>query len=667
MLKPQQNIVAVVVDDSRSMALSEDGTRRIDSAKRMLDGGLLEGLKGKFLVKVYRLAPKLEPVAGTQALAAAATATRLGDGLKQAVGEAATLPVGAIVLLSDGAENAGGVDLETTAEIRRQGIPIHAVGFGRETMTRDIEMSDAVLPARALQGARLSAAVTYRQQGFDGQKTMLRVYDGDKPVATREITLRAGGVGVTETVVFNAGTPGAKAFRVALEGAPGEENARNNSIQRLVNVQDRKPRILYFEGEPRWEFKFIRRAIEADPSLELVSILRTTQNKIYRQGIANAKELEDGFPAEVKELFGYDGIVMGSVEAAALTPAQLNLLREFVDRRGGGLLLLGGRAGLSEGGWQKSPLAELLPVTLPDRKGTFRREPANVELTQGGRDSLLTRIEDNLDTNASKWRAMPQLADYQEVGLPKPGAISLIEMLPVVKNRLPLLVVQNYGRGRTGVFATGGSWRWQMLQDSRDQSHEVFWQQLLRWLVSETRGPVVGSTPRPLLADETTASLRAEVRDSNFAPLAGAKVEASIIGPENASDRVTFEPDPVQPGVYTAKWETPKAGAYLAEITAQDGESEAGRDVVVLRREDGVAEDFRTEQNRPLLEKLAGQTGGRYFKPDQTRALLDAVALSDAGITVRETRDLWNMPGALLLLAGLKTAEWLLRRKWGAV
>jgi len=92
-----------------------------------------------------------------------------------------------------------------------------------------------------------------------------------------------------------------------------------------------------------------------------------------------------------------------------------------------------------------------------------------------------------------------------------------------------------------------------------------------------------------------------------------------------------------------------------------------GRDVLAFRREDGVAENFATSQNRGLLEKLAEQTGGRYYTPDQAAKLASEISYSEAGITARETRDLWDMPAIFLLALGLRASEWLLRRKWGVV
>jgi len=94
---------------------------------------------------------------------------------------------------------------------------------------------------------------------------------------------------------------------------------------------------------------------------------------------------------------------------------------------------------------------------------------------------------------------------------------------------------------------------------------------------------------------------------------------------------------------------------------------EIGHDVVTFRREDGVAENFHTSQNKELLQKLSEQTGGRYYKPDEASKLTNEISYSEAGITARETRDLWDMPIVFLLLLMLRSAEWLLRRKWGVI
>jgi uncharacterized membrane protein len=667
-LKPQQNVIAVVIDDSRSMALADDGRPRLERALNLLRGGLLDRLKGRYPVRLYSTGEKLKRIDSLETVTAVEQSTRLGESLSAAMAESATLPIGAVVLLSDGADNSGGIDAETTARLRAYRIPVHAVGFGLERIPDDIEIGDIQMATRALPSTRVSALVPYRQAGFAGRKARIVVREGEKVLASREVKLPADGETANEAMVFDSGAAGVKTLRVSVEGIEQESNKRNNSELRVLQVESRKPRILYYEGEPRWEYKFLRRAAEGDGNLDLVTILRTTQNKIYRQGISSPKELEQGFPAEVDELFGFDGIIIGTVEAGSFTPSQLELLKRFVDRRGGGMLWLGGRASFSEGAWQRSSLAEILPVTLPDRKNTFRRDSAFVQLTPSGEASLICRIEETPERNEARWKTMPVVADYQDTGTPKPGAMVLAELVPTgSKARLPFLVTQSYGRGRVAVLASGGTWRWKMLQDAKDQSHEMFWRQMLRWLVAETPGRVTSESPRTVYNDEKEIPLKAEVRDRNYQPVTGAGVQGVVTGPGGRSETVTLSPDPLNAGVYAGRIRADATGSYLVEVQAKEGEKEAGRSLVPLLRQDGVAEDFHMQQNRELLERVAAETGGTYHASADAASIAEDIAMSDAGVSVRENRELWNMPAALLALLGLRAAEWLLRRRWGAV
>lgn len=667
-LRPQQNIVAVVIDDSKSMATREDGRTREEQVLATLNGGLLKSLKNKFQVRLYRLGDHLERIESPDKLAASAPATHIGAGLKEVLADSATLPIGAVVLLSDGADNSGGIDLETISDIKRQHIPIHTVGFGRERMDHDIEVTDVQLPARSLEKSRLQAQVTFHQWGLKGEKARLTVRDSGKILASRDIVLAGDGAAQTETVLFNAGEAGVKNLQFAIEPLAQEDNKLNNALTRVLNVDNAKPKVLYMEGEPRWDYKFIRRAVEDDKDIELYCVVRTTQNKLYTQVPPDAPtgELKDGFPTKVDDLFNYQGIILGTIEANYFTSAQQDLIRQFVDRRGGGLLFLGGRVSLADGGYEKQPFADLLPVRLPDHKGTFHRDPATVQLTPAGRDSLITRIEDNPEANVERWKKLPYLMDFQEAGQPKPGALVLAEMI-ASNHTLPLLITQKYGRGRTAVFATGGDWRWQMLQPVQDMSHEIFWRQLMRWLVADTPTRVVTSVTRPVIYDDGHVHFRAEVRDTTYLPTSDAQIQARIVGPDGGAQTIDLHPDSLEQGVYSADWDAAKPGSYVTEVTATRGQQELGRDVVTFRREDGVAENFHLEQNRDLLQKLSSQTGGRYYRPNEVSRLGEDISYSDAGITIRETRDLWDMPIVFFVVLLLCCTEWVLRRKWGVV
>jgi uncharacterized membrane protein len=666
-LNPQQNIIALVVDDSRSMGINENGSTRLSKAVKSLQGGVLTDLQKKFQTRLYRLDGNLTRINGLDELNATAPVTHIGDGMKQLADETAGLPIGAIVLLSDGADNANGVDRDTIAELRSRRIPVHTVGYGDLQVPKDIEIDDASIAPRALANSRLSARVTFHQRGFAGSKATLKVRDGSKILATQQVTLAADGAAQSENLLFDVGPAGTKSLQFSLDPLAGEENQANNSLERLVNVESDQRRVLYIEGEPRWEYKFIRRAEDDDHSVHLVSMLRTTENKIYRQGIDDPKELADGFPTKAEDLFKYQGLIIGSVEANYFTPAQQDLIERFVDVRGGGALLLAGSSSLADGGWSASIMANLLPVVLPDHKNTFHRDPATAELTPAGEDSIITRLDEDTARNDEHWKKLPYMMNYQDPGTPKPGAAVLADMTAAGR-KMPLLVTENYGRGRTSVLASEGTWRWQMNLPVGDRTHKEFWQQLLRWLVADTPGPVTATVPSSTLYDDGRVQFSADVRDNKtYEPLPDAQVEAHILGPGGIAAAVPLTQDPNTPGVFHGEFNAEKPGTYTSEVVAKHGDDEIGRDVLAFERIDGVAESFHTEQNRELLEKLASETGGRYWQPADVSRLPGEISYSDAGITTRETKDLWNMPIVFLLILGLVSSEWLLRRKWGIV
>jgi len=668
-LKPQQNIIAVLVDDSRSMAIADSGANgnqpREAAAVNTLQNGILSGLAKKFQTRIYRLDDKLARASGAEELQPAGGATHISDGLRQLMAETSDLPVGAVVLLSDGSENSGGIDREAMDALRNRRLPVHTIGFGKEREQHDVELEGATVATQAMADSRMTATVSFTQRGYAGAKTTLEVKDGDKKLASRDVTLGADGSVQSETIFFNAGGSGVKSIEFSLPIMSGEENTTNNSVTRLVDVTAEKRRILYVEGEPRWEYKFIRRAEDDDHGIQVVSMLRTTENKIYRQGISDPSELAEGFPTKAEDLFRYQAIIIGSVESGYFTPGQLELLREFVDKRGGGVLFLGGRFSLSEGGWGSSGAADLLPTFLPNTKGTFHRDGATTQLTAAGAESAITRLVDDRSKNMERWKKLPYINDYQDAGTPKPGSTVLAELN--AGKTMPLLITQSYGRGRTALMATSGTWRWQMSQALGDPTHDLFWQQLLRWLAADSPGQVTASMPEQTMMDEGHVKMTATVRDKEYTPAADAHVSAHMIGPEGISAVVDMSPVPNLPGTFEVDWTAEKPGSYVAEVTATRGSEDLGKQVLAFRRVDGVAENFHTEQNRELLQRLSDETGGRYWKQSELDRLPKEISYSEAGISVRDTKELWDMPIVFIVLLSLIAGEWLLRRKWGVV
>ena len=387
-LRPQQNIIAVLVDDSRSMSIADTGATREAQAIKALEGGVLDQLQKKFQIRIYRLDRQISRVPKLDDLKTAppASATRIGDGLKQLAGEAADLPIGAVVLLSDGADNSGGIDLDTISTFRSRRIPVHTVGFGLEQVRArrgNQRRRGRAARARRFAPRRQGDAAPARLRGAEGDADRARRRQGSRGAANHARRRRRNAE--RDAPVQSPATPGAKTLQFSIDPLPGEENRDNNSVARLVNVESAKRRVLYVEGEPRWEYKFIRRAEQDDRLLTIVSMLRTSENKIYRQGIDDPKELADGFPSRAEDLFPYQAIIIGSVEANYFTPAQKELIQQFVDRRGGGLLFLGGRASLGDGGWAASSLADLAAGYSAQQKRYISSRSGDGLADRGGR------------------------------------------------------------------------------------------------------------------------------------------------------------------------------------------------------------------------------------------------------------------------------------------
>jgi uncharacterized membrane protein len=536
---------------------------------------------------------------------------------------------------------------------------------GQPEFDRDVQIDDITMPRSALPGSVISATATVRQRGYLGERARIEVRDGEDVLKTREIQF---GPSPLETVPLNfvPKSKGLREYTVSISPLPGEVVRENNSRSRLVEVQDRTAKILYLEGEPRYEYKYIRRAMDDDKNLRLISLLKTSESKFYKQGIENPQDLGETLP-ERKELFRYDGLILGSISSSFFTPQQQEDIYEFVSRRGGGVLFLGGRYALGDGGYQSTSLTDLLPVQLGKAGGpsSLRHVPAKFQLTPRGFEELQLSEDESL--NRKSWDQLPPLGNYQVTGELKPGAVVLADAVAPDGKHYPVLASQRFGRGRALLFATDGSWRWRMQLDSSNHSPETFWRQNLHFLVNETPPQVSIAAEKPLYLDEQHVHLQAQVYDENFQPVNGASVVATVFSPDGATHEVPLQLSVEADGVFRGDWEAASPGVYRLEVDARVGDKEIGKGGSYFQRADGALEYFSAEQNVSLLTRLAEQTGGKYYPLEKAKALPEQLTYSPAGISVPEVRDLWDMPVWLFLLLILKGTEWVFRKKWRSI
>jgi hypothetical protein len=249
-------------------------------------------------------------------------------------------------------------------------------------------------------------------------------------VHTEELELPAEGEAANVRVHVTAGEAARALFRFKVQAIDGEQVTQNNQQDVLIHVVDRREKILYFEGETRFEAKFLRRAVADDKNLQVVTLERTAKNKYLRLDVDDAEELAGGFPKTREELYKYRGLIIGSVEASFFTGDQLRMMGDFVSQRGGGLLMIGGALAFGEGGYAGTPLAEALPVVVEARAKEPKAEPqaANlkVELTPFGATHAITQLAATEQKSVERWRALPALSSVNDVQRVKPGGATLL-------------------------------------------------------------------------------------------------------------------------------------------------------------------------------------------------------------------------------------------------
>ena len=670
---PQQNFVAVLLDDSRSMQIADQDKQPRGAFLRQEfgahDRGLLGNLSQRFMVRTFRFSNVASRIEAEDDLTFGGAQTHLGAALDGARQELAGLPLAGVVLVTDGADTTAGAIGPSLLALKSQGIPVFTVGVGRETLDRDIQIGRVSTPRTALKGTTLMVDVVLTQTGYAGQTVNIDIEDEGRLVGTQKVKLADDGTATTARVRFTVGEPGPRVMRFRVAPQSGELVTENNAREALIDVRDRREKILYYEGEPRPEMKFIRRAVEEDPNLLVVTLQRTADNKYMRIGVDNSEELVAGFPKTREELFSYRGLIIGSVEAGAFTGDQLKMIAEFVDRRGGGLLMLGGPRSFGEGGYAGTSVADVLPVVLDpswrDQQPTLSR--VSVKPTMAGAAQGVTQIAENEEASLKRWGELPVVLTLNRLDSIKPGATVLLSATDESRREHPVLAFQRYGRGKSFAFMLADSWVWQMHASItvEDMTHEHFWRQLLRWLVDGVPDTVEVNSLTDRVEPNEGATLRAEIVDPNFVELNDAMVLAKLTSPDGTIVDVPMQWSGEKSGEYVASVPTHALGWYEAKIDAIHGGKTIGSAVTHVRAAPGDAEYFDATMHAPTLKRIADETGGRFYTPATVQGLSEDLKYTGRGVTTVEERDLWHLPIVMVLLIGLLCAEWGYRRAVG--
>ena len=665
----QENYIGVLIDDSRSMLVADDGTvTRAQALAEGLSDQFFAALGERFRVRIFRFSGDAQRVESEDELTFSGGQSRIGTALRQAQSELSGVPTAGLIVVSDGADQSEAELNDALLSMRSAGVPVYTVGVGQEQFQRDIEVRRVTSPRSVLRGTSTVVDVTIAQNGYAGQTIPLIVEDEGRVVSSHDVVMPLDGTPASVPVHFTADERGWRRFTFRVPLQPDELVMENNEREILIDVRDGRQKVLYFEGEPRFEVKFTRRAVAEDSELQLVVLQRTAENKFLRLDVDDGEELADGFPATAEELFEYRALVIGSVEASFFTREQLRMIVDFVSIRGGSVLFLGGRRAFAEGGYLGTPIADLLPVQLENTPDpTYYRE-LKVAPTRAGEAHAALRLDPDSIVSLAKWDSLPELSTFNQLTRLKPGATALLTGSgPGVSEGQVVLASQRYGRGLVLALPVQDAWLWQMHADVPldNQSHETLWRQLLRWLVNEVPDQMSIEASAEPAALNQTVQLRADLRDRSFARINDAVVTAVIESPTGEVTEVPLRWTSRADGEYSGSFVPVSAGEHQVQVSARRIDEEIAATGLVIDVVEDQGEYFSAQMRAPLLRRMAEETGGSFYTLADIGRLPEDVRYSGSGITRVDSYDLWDMPIIFFLIIGLVGAEWGIRRRRG--
>jgi uncharacterized membrane protein len=673
--KKKSYFTAVLVDTSRSMSIEDvdpgsgEKISRISAARRVLfdeEGrDFLKWLDEHSNLLMYEFDSGARRRARGKALKAEGSYTNIFRSVRDVDMDLRALPLVAVVLLTDGCRNTGGTPEDAATLLATRGARLHVVGLGDPVSPKDYEVVHVFAPRTVRRNTEVELQLTLRHTGYE-EPFKVRVMRNENELLAREVEPSQETDLELVRIAFTPDHKGTATYTVEIPSEEGEKVTENNSKEFVLDISDDRLPVLNIEGSPRQEYRFPRRAMFRDPDFRVVGMLRFAKDKFYVQG-ANEEEqyLSTGFPDTREKLYAFQTVILGDIEAEHFTPEQLNLLREFVHVRGGGLLMLGGVNSFGLGKYARTPVGRMLPVAVSDRDPAYSDEQYDPKAVPRGLSHPVMRISPEPEEAKKMWEKAPPLIGITPVSGVKAGATLLI-----VKDGdgSPVLAVQNYGAGRVAAFTSGGSWYWQVSKPAEDEFHEKFWKQLIRWLVMGARQQLEARMDRDIYGRRDPVVVRATVLGKDLKPVNDATVIASVTDPLANKEEIPMHWTLSEEGVYQCRYTPAESGNYTVSVRVE-GWDEVKPSVTGFMVTEPLVEFRNSNLKEELLKRMAETTGGRYFAFEDAGKLREELENSIRQASLEgvepETKPLWDMPILYVMVLALMGVEWLYRRRSG--
>lgn len=615
-------------------------------------------------------------VASLDALQPDGAATDLPGALIETIHRYGDGRLAAIVLASDAQSNVpGNISAALSAAKARQ-VPIIALRIGSPNPPRNVAVGPVLAEDNVFRDDLAAIRCRITTSGLDQPIGIhVRLFDERLGLMIDTRRIQLGGPQPQGQVEFRVkpSRMGVIAYRVEADPIPGEDDTDDNVDRVEIHVVSEKLRLLYVDSRPRLEYRYLKNALLREDTLESSCLLLGADPDFAQEGSYPIRR----FPTSRQELFRYDVVLFGDVDPTGdwLSGAQARLLVDFVGQHGGGFGLIAGEQ-FAPQRFAGTPLAKLIPVRIdPDFGGRYTSTLTSSflpRMTVEGRQARCFRFDRDPQVSEQLFESLPGLYWLARTLGPKPGAEVLLEhpTLQTSSGRMPVMVLGRYGAGKTFFSASDDTWQWR--RHTGEYLYDVYVVQLARMLM---RSAGTGqdrrlrlSTNRKSYAYGDKVEVHLQVGDPDLLASLGPQISLVLADARGAPvARVSAERLSEMSSTYEAWFVPPKAGSYTLrceQIAPRAGDQPAS---TALRVEPADLESRHPEADHPMLARIAAETGGALVDADELTAVLGNISERSVRIPDDISEPLWDSKLALILFAGLITAEWILRKSFGMI
>ncbi len=611
---------------------------------------------------------KIKPTAGE---------TDIPGIISQILGQLSGEPVSAVVVLSDGRDTTASPTRQMVARLKRRAIRLVTVPIGRDHLPFSIELADGTTAHQAFVGDPVN--VSARLVTSENPAPLVRhvrLYevgtDGKVLLATKKVVIPAGKSQIPLRLTWRPKAPGRYHIQMMIRRAKGEfippiPGYNGGRIELRTRAVKAKIKILYVDGYPRWEYRYLKNDLAREKTTLLSCLLLSADNHFAQAGNIPIRR----FPETQSELDQYDVLILGDVDPDYFSQRQMKLITHFVGDHGGGFLMISGPE-YSPRAYRGTPIAKLLPIIIgnPANPAMAPVEgiPFGLRLTVAGRRSMLFHFFSSEAANLREVADLPPLYWYQPVAGLAPSAtvLAMVAGRQITARDIPAIVLGRYGAGRTMFSAIQDTWRWRAYHGA--PIYKSYWLETVRTLARSRlfgrhRAVVLRSSGRRALVGQSVPVTLHVNRMSLLSSLPH-QLQLSVHGPGGAM-QVPMLSDPNNPGVYRSLVHIWAAGDY--RFALKPGQLAVTSPTLNISAEAPETEFLNPRADIPAMAHLAAAADGKMVLPATFEKAGDVIPDRSVESLLIHSHQIWNKPWALALLIILLTAEWLLRKRAGLI